>query len=185
MVRLQYTVQDIPTSTRNGGVIVRAPEVRYTGATTSDVLAQKPTGYSYGLCPGALPVCGLLTPAESTTYSWQGAEGPFPPASAASDPPFAYSGTYCARPGTNNVTGLDGTGLAPTGSTVANHQHWSQLYCGNEIQINESLSGGGPNPSTDPIKTGSIYGFRNLNAKQSATNERLNGRPAGAQQIVE
>jgi 3-keto-disaccharide hydrolase len=173
VIRLQYTVQDIPTSTRNGGIVVRAPEVRYTGATTSEVLAQKPTGYNYDVCPGALPVCGRDTPAQSTTYSWEGAEGPFPPASDASDPPFAYSGTYCARPGTNNVTNLTGTGLAPTGSVVADNQHWSQLYCGNEIQVNESLSGGGPNPSSDPIKTGSIYGFRNLNAKQSKTNERL------------
>jgi hypothetical protein len=173
VIRLQYTVQDIPTSTRNGGIMVRAPEVRYTGATTSEVLAQKPTGYNYDVCPGALSVCGLLEPAESTTYSWAGASGPFPPASDASDPPFLYSGTYCARPGINNVTNLDGTGPAPTGSVVADHQHWSQLYCGNEIQINESLSGGGPQPSTDPIKTGSIYGFRNLNAKQSRTYERL------------
>jgi hypothetical protein len=173
VIRLQYTVQDIPTSTRNGGIIVRAPEVRYTGATTSDVLAQKPTGYNYDVCPGALAVCGLLEPAESTTYTWAGAPGPFPPASHASDPPFTYSGTYCARPGTNNVTNLTGTGPVPTGSVVADHQHWSQLYCGNEIQVNESLTGGGPNPSTDPIKTGSIYGFRNLNAKQSGTYERL------------
>jgi Domain of Unknown Function (DUF1080) len=173
VIRLQYTVQDIPTSTRNGGIVIRAPEVRYTGATTSEVLAQKPTGYNYDVCPGALAVCGRATPADSTTYSWAGADGPFPPASDTFDPPFTYSGTYCARPGTNNVTNLSGTGLVPTGSVVANHQHWAQLYCGNEIQINESLSGGGPNPSTDPIKTGSIYGFRNLNAKQSKTNERL------------
>ena len=54
-----------------------------------------------------------------------------------------------------------------------NHQHWTQVYCGHEIQINESLTGGGPNPSSDPIKTGSVYGFRNLNAKQSGTYERL------------
>ncbi len=29
--RLQYTVQNTPTSTRNGGVMIRTPEVRYTG----------------------------------------------------------------------------------------------------------------------------------------------------------
>ena len=59
VIRLQYTVQDIPTSTRNGGVMIRSPEVRYTGATTSDVLAQKPDGYNYDVCPGAIPLCGL------------------------------------------------------------------------------------------------------------------------------
>ena len=42
--RIQYTVQNTPTSTRNGGVMIRTPEVRYTGANTAAVLAQKPTG---------------------------------------------------------------------------------------------------------------------------------------------
>ena len=173
VIRLQYTVQDTPTSTRNGGVMIRAPEIRYTGATTAEVLAQKPTGYNYDVCPGALPVCGLLTPAESTTYSWAGADGPFPPASDASDPPFLYSGAYCARTGTHNVTNLAGTGPLTTNNNANNHQHWTQVYCGHEIQINETLTGGGPQPSGDPIKTGAVYGFRNLNAKQSRTNERL------------
>jgi hypothetical protein len=76
-------------ATPNGGVMVRFPEPRYVG-TTAEVLAQKPTGYNYDVCPGALPVCGLLEPAESTTYSWAGASGPFPPASDASDPPASF-----------------------------------------------------------------------------------------------
>jgi len=38
-----------------------------TGATTADVLAQKPLGYNFDLCPGALFVCGRTTPAESTS----------------------------------------------------------------------------------------------------------------------
>src|SRR3954465_4468679 len=65
VVRLQYTVQDTPTSTRNGGVMIRTPEVRYDGANTNAVLAQKPAGYSYQLCPGALAVCGRTEPAAS------------------------------------------------------------------------------------------------------------------------
>ena len=154
VIKLQYTVQDTPASTRNGGIMIRSPEIRYTGATTNDVLAQKPTGYSYELCPGALPVCGRLTPADSTTYSWAGADGPFPPASGASDPPFLYSGAYCARTGTHNVTNLAGTGALTTNGNANNHQHWTQVYCGHEVQINETLTGGGPQPSTDPIKTG-------------------------------
>src|SRR3954451_16836339 len=76
--RIQYTVQNTATSTRNGGVMVRTPEVRYTGATTAAVLAQKPTGYNYELCAGALLICGRDTPAASTTYTWAGADGPFP-----------------------------------------------------------------------------------------------------------
>ena len=61
---IQYTVQNTPASTRNGGVMVRTPEVRYTGTNTAAVLAQKPTGYNYDLCPGALLICGATTPAD-------------------------------------------------------------------------------------------------------------------------
>ncbi|HWM09775.1 MAG TPA: DUF1080 domain-containing protein [Solirubrobacteraceae bacterium] len=166
VIRLQYTVQDTPASTRNGGVMIRSPEIRYTGADTAAVLAQKPLGYNFDVCPGALAVCGLSEPAASTTYTWAGAPGPFPPAGE-------YSGAYCARTGTHNITNLAGTGPLTTNNNANNHQHWTQVYCGHEIQINESLAGGGPQPSSDPIKTGSVYGFRNLNAKQSGTNERL------------
>jgi hypothetical protein len=171
--RIQYTVQNTATSTRNGGVMIRTPEVRYTGANTAAVLAQKPTGFNYDLCPGALLICGRDTPADSTTYSWAGASGPFPPASNASDPPFTYSGAYCARNGTTNLTNLAGTGPLTHNSNADNHQHWTQVACGHEVQINETLTGTGPLGGSDPIKTGSIYNFRNLNAQQSRTNERL------------
>ncbi len=166
VIRLQYTVQDDPIATRNGGVMIRSPEIRYTGATTNDVLAQKPTGFNFDVCPGALPVCGRTEPAPSETYTWEGAEGPFPP-------PGEYSGAYCARSGPENVTNLAGTGPLVHGGNANNHRHWTQVFCGHEVQINETLTGGGPQPSSDPIKTGSIYGFRNLNAKQSRTYERL------------
>jgi hypothetical protein len=149
-------------ATPNGGVMVRFPDPRYTG-TTEEVLAQKPTGYNYDVCPSAAPAfCGLPAPAASTTYQWDGGgDGPYPP-------PFEYSGAYCARNGTNNVTNLAGTGLATNGSNANNHQHWLSVYCGHEIQINESLQV----PGTDAIKTGSAYGFANLNAKQARTDER-------------
>ncbi len=166
--RIQYTVQDTPTSTRNGGVMIRTPEVRYTGATTAATLAQKPTGFNYDICPGAIPVCGLMTPAPSTTYKWPGSTPNLPPA-------FEYTGGYCARStaaGVYNVNGLNNAPLTVNGN-ADNHQHWTQVACGHEVQINESLTGGGPQPSTDPIKTGSIYNFRNLNAKQSGTAKRL------------
>ena len=153
--------------------MIRSPEIRYTGATTADVLAQKPTGYNYDLCPGALAVCGRTRRRRRRPTRGRAPTGPFPPASDASDPPFLYSGAYCARNGTHNVTNLAGTGPLTTNGNANNHQHWTQVYCGHEIQINETLTGGGPQPSGDPIKTGSVYGFRNLNAKQSRTYERL------------
>ncbi len=174
--RVQYTIDDtVANSTPNGGIMIRAPYFVYTGATTTDVLAQKPTGFNYDVCGGALAFCNRTTPAPSTTYTWAGAPGPFPPASNASTPPFTYTGGYCARQtasGVYNVNGTNGQPLTVNGN-ANNHQHWTQVYCGHEIQINESLNGGGPNPSTDPIKTGSVYGFRNLNAQQSGTYERL------------
>ncbi|HEY8467442.1 MAG TPA: DUF1080 domain-containing protein [Solirubrobacterales bacterium] len=181
-LKLKYMVEDSPTATRNGGVMIRAPEVRYQGSN-AEVLAAKPIGYSYKVCPGALEICGLTEPAPSETYFWEGADGPFPPASDAEDPenPFLYTGPYCARssnsvdpPLPNNVLQFDSTTqLVMNGTNANNHQHWTQVYCGHEIQINETLTGGGPNPSTDPRKTGSVYGFQDLNAAQSRTYERL------------
>jgi hypothetical protein len=167
--RIHYTVENIPTSTPNGGVMIRTPYVRYDGANTTAVLAQKPTGFNYDLCPGALEACGRTTPADSTTYNWAGIPGPFPPAGT-------YTGGYCARTtasGVYDVNGTDGRPLTVNGN-ANNDEHWMQVYCGHEIQINESLNGGaGLNgASSDVIKTGSVYGFRNLNAKQSGTNER-------------
>ena len=148
-------------ATPNGGVMVRFPEPRYTGST-AEVLAQKPTGYNYDLCPGAAPsFCGLPAPAPSTAYDWRGGDLPFPP-------PFRYEGAYCARNGPNNVTNLAGTGPAVNGSNANNHQHWLSVYCGHEIQINEALQ----IPGSDAVKTGSMYGFANLNASQARNDER-------------
>ena len=63
---------------------------------------------------------------------------------------------------------MAGTFPALTGSNANNHQHWLSVYCGHEIQINESLQ----YPGSDAIKTGSMYGFANINAKQARNNER-------------
>jgi hypothetical protein len=171
--RIQYQIEDTPTSTPNGGIMVRAPYFAYTGANTTEVLAQKPTGFNYDVCGAAVPFCNRTTPGESTSYNWAGLPGPFPPAAT-------YTGGYCARQTPAGVYKVDGEDLngangrpISTGGNANNHQHWTQVYCGHEIQINESLTGGGPHPSGDAIKTGSVYGFRNLNAEQSGTYERL------------
>jgi hypothetical protein len=161
VVRLEYMWPTDPAATPNGGVMVRFPEPRYVGST-AEVLAQKPTGYNYDLCPGAAPsFCGLPAPAPSTTYNWPGGDLPFPP-------PYRYEGAYCARNGPNNVTNLAGTGPAVNGSNANNHQHWLSVYCGHEIQINEALQ----IPGSDAVKTGSMYGFANLNARQARNHER-------------
>jgi Domain of Unknown Function (DUF1080) len=161
VVRLEYMWPTDPAATPNGGVMVRFPDPRYVG-TTAEVLAQKPTGYNYDLCPGAAPsFCGLPQPAPSTVYDWPGGDLPFPP-------PFRYEGSYCARSGTNNVTNIAGTFPAPTAGNANNHQHWLSVYCGHEIQINEALQ----IPGSDAVKTGSMYGFANINAKQARNHER-------------
>jgi hypothetical protein len=161
VVRLEYMWPDLPGATPNGGVMVRFPEPRYTG-TTAEVLAQKPTGYNFDLCPGAAPsFCGRPAPAPSTTYTWEGGDGPYPP-------PGEYSGAYCARNGTHDVANFQGGFPLVANGNANNHQHWLSVFCGHEIQINESLQ----IPGSDAIKTGSMYGFANLNAQQSRTNER-------------
>jgi hypothetical protein len=159
VVRLEFMWPDIAGATPNGGIMVRFPDPRYSG-TTAEVLAEKPTGYNYDLCPSAAPAfCGLPQPAPSTTYRWRGGDGPYPP-------PAEYAGAYCARNGDNSVTG---SGVyATNGSNANNHEHWLSVFCGHEIQVNESLQ----NPGTDGIKTGSVYGFANLNAQQARTYER-------------
>ena len=185
--RLQYTVQNTEIATRNGGVMIRTPEVRYscpdangapascsTANNNAATLALKPAGFNYSICPGVInpaignPLCTLTTPAASQTYTWQGAPGPFPA-------PGTYQGGYCARQttaGVYDVNGLNGNALTVNGN-ANNHQHWTQVYCGHEIQINETLTGTCAVCGSDPIKTGSVYGFRNLNAQQSGTYKRL------------
>jgi len=159
VVRLEFMWPDIAGATPNGGIMVRFPDPRYSG-TTAEVLAEKPTGYNYDLCPSAAPAfCMRPMPAPSTTYQWQGGDGPYPPAAE-------YSGAYCARNGTNSTTG--GGVFATNGSNANNHEHWLSVFCGHEIQVNESLQ----NPGIDGIKTGSVYGFANLNAQQARTYER-------------
>src|SRR3954454_23745893 len=46
---------------------------------------------------------------------------------------------------------------------TANPAGWIAVNCGHEVQINDSPDGGG----NDPRKTGSIYGFADLNSAQS------------------
>jgi len=70
--RIQYQIENTPTATPNGGIMVRAPYFAYTGADTNAVLAQKPTGFNYDVCGGALAFCNRTTPGASTSYNWAG-----------------------------------------------------------------------------------------------------------------
>ena len=162
VVRLEYMWPTDPAATPNGGVMVRFPEPRYVG-TTAEVLAQKPTGYNYDLCPGAAPV--VLRPAA---------------ARAVDDVRRGRAATCRSRrrsatraptaPATAPTTSP--TSRAPsrrvTASNANNHQHWLSVFCGHEIQINEALQISG----SDAVKTGSMYGFANINAKQARNDER-------------
>src|SRR4051812_23607212 len=117
--RIQYQIENTAAATPNGGIMIRAPYFAYTRATTADVLAQKPTGFNYDVCGGALAFCNRPTPGASTTYNWAGAPGPFPPASNASAPAFEYTGGYCARQttaGVYNVNGANGQPLTVNGN---------------------------------------------------------------------
>ena len=84
--RIQYTVQNTPTSTRNGGIMIRTPEIRYTGADDRTPCSRRSRPASTTTSARARsPVCGLARrPAPSTTYTWAGADGPVP-AAARSD----------------------------------------------------------------------------------------------------
>ena len=42
-----------------------------------------------------------------------------------------------------NLIGLNGNAFTTNGN-ANNHQHWTQVYCGHEIQINETLTGNNP-----------------------------------------
>src|SRR4051812_4679146 len=122
--RIRYTVENIPTSTPNGGIMIRTPYVRYDGANNTAVTAQKPTGFNFELCPAALAACNRTTPGDSVSYNWAGIPGPFPPADT-------YTGGYCSRQttaGQYNINGLNGNPLTVNGNAV-NDEHWMQVYC--------------------------------------------------------
>ena len=84
--RIQFTVENTPTSTRNGGVMIRTPEMRYSCPGTNgapgelldrerqrgDPRARSRPGFNFGVCPGVIdpaignPLCTLTAPAAST-----------------------------------------------------------------------------------------------------------------------
>ncbi|MDA0168877.1 DUF1080 domain-containing protein [Solirubrobacter taibaiensis] len=108
-------------------------------------------GYSNGGVLVRFPdprVPATQTPA-TWSYDWKGASGPFPPAKQ-----------YAGEPGCQRVQ----PSLLPESWLPA----WVPVVCGQEIQINDSPDVGAP----DPRKTGSVYGFADLDATRSGAVER-------------
>ena len=163
--RIQYTVEN--TRCRDAQRRHHGPRavLRLHRADTNAVLAQKPTGYNYDVC-GAARSRSASAPRRRRRRPTRGR------ARRARSRPRRTRRTRrsrtpapTARARREQRRQRQRRQRAPTGNANAdNQQHWSQVYCGHEVQVNESLTGGGPNPSSDPIKTGSVYGFRNLNA---------------------
>ena len=93
------------------------------------------------------------TPADQTpaswSYDWKGASGPFPPAKQ-----------YAGAPGCQRAI----PSVLPADWAPA----WVPVVCGEEVQINDSPDVGAP----DPRKTGSIYGFADLDATRSGADVR-------------
>ena len=112
--RIQYTVENTPTSTPNGGVMIRSPEIRYTRRDDTNARYARAEADRLQLrrLPGRDRRSAPDAPAASTTYKWAGAPGPFPPAGE-------YTGGYCARQtaaGVYNVNGLNGQPLTTNGN---------------------------------------------------------------------
>lgn len=108
-------------------------------------------GYSNGGVLVRFP--NPTTPAAETpatwSYDWKGAGGPFPPAKQ-----------YTGAPGCQRAI----PDLLPPSWRPA----WVPVVCGQEIQVNDSPDVGAP----DPRKTGSVYGFADLDATRSNAVER-------------
>ncbi|WP_053226369.1 3-keto-disaccharide hydrolase [Solirubrobacter soli] len=113
--------------------------------------ARSTPGYSNGGVLVRFP--NPMTPAAETpaswSYDWKGAGGPFPPAKQ-----------YSSEPGCQRVQ----PSLLPASWLPA----WVPVVCGEEVQINDSPDVGAP----DPRKTGSLYGFADLDATRSNAIER-------------
>jgi len=137
--RIDY--RDVRTATTgysNGGVMVGFP-------------AEQICAPLYPTTPACTHEVTYTERPASWTYDWKGLPGPFPPAQQyANDPslgdPASGLGNACGRV-----------------STARTNDAWVAVYCGNEIQVNDSPDM--PTFSGDPIKTGSVYNMRDLSAQ--------------------
>jgi 3-keto-disaccharide hydrolase len=139
------------------------------------------TGYSNGGIMVGFPaeqICTPLYPATPActhqvpyterpatwTYNWGGMPGPFPPAQ-----------TYTNNPALGDPASGLGHACGQIGTAQTNTA-WVAVYCGNEIQVNDSPDM--PVFTGDPIKTGSVYNMRDLSAQTgfggSGAQARLN-----------
>jgi hypothetical protein len=150
------------TMRTSGGFGMRWYTVRSFGDMSLKVEyrdARSAAGYSNGGVLVRFPdPRATATAPTSWSYDWPGASGPFPPAKRyASDPSAADLGlqTSCQR-------------AIPSAIPADWAPAWVPVVCGEEVQINDSPDGG----DLDPRKTGSIYGFADLDAQGSKAVER-------------
>src|SRR5690349_10060806 len=76
----------------------------------------------------------------------------------------ANSGIQVRMPALNVVT----PGCTPVNSSGVPDYAWGGVQCGHEVQMNDSPETG----SNDPRKTGSIYGFADLNLAQARPTDK-------------
>jgi hypothetical protein len=136
--RIDY--RDVRTNTSgysNGGIMVGFP-------------AEQICTPLYPVTPACTTQVAWQDRPATWSYDWPGLPGPFPPAQTyANDPALGDPPS-----GLGHACGQIGTARTNTA--------WVAVYCGNEIQVNDS-----PDPPAfggDPIKTGSVYNMRDLDA---------------------
>ena len=155
----QFTLQSDGSIRSSGGLGMRWYTVKPYGDVSFKVDfrdGRTAAGYSNGgvMVRSPDPRTPLANRPTSWSYDWLGASGPFPPAKHYQNDPNATNSGF--------RTGCSATGTARTNPA------WITVYCGEEIQVNDSPDGG----TLDPKKTGSIYNFADLDAVQSNAVER-------------
>jgi hypothetical protein len=132
-----------------------------TGYSNGGVMVGFPADYICSPLYPDSPACTYHVPyterPEAWVYDWPGMPGPFPPAQTyANDWTLGHD---------NPVLGDIPTGMGNSCGRIRSartSEPWVAVYCGNEVQINDSPDA--PAYTGDPIKTGSLYNMRDLNA---------------------
>ena len=154
-----FTLQADGSITPTGGLGMRWYTVKQYGDISFKVDykdARTNAGYSNGgvMVRSPDPRIPVADRPTSWTYDWAGLPGPWPAAKHYQSDP--------ASPNSGYRTGCSATSTARTNSAYVT------VFCGEEVQVNDSPDGG----TLDPKKTGSIYNFADLDAVQSNAVER-------------
>lgn len=125
-----------------------------TGYSNGGIMVGFPAGQICAPLYPTTPACTSQVAAQDRpstwSYDWAGLPGPFPPAQ-----------TYTNDPSLGDPASGRGHACGQIGAARSTSA-WVAVYCGNEVQVNDS-----PDPpgfGGDPIKTGSVYNMRDLDA---------------------